>query len=54
MTVDNPDSPTVNNTPFTETALETSDEVHPEAHKQGADQKKWSATPLVNVDDSRN
>ena len=50
MAVDNPNTSTVNGAPFTETTLESADEVHPEAHQYGTDQEKRSTTPLVDID----
>ena len=52
VTVDNPDTRTIDDAPFAETALKSADEVQPEAHHHGTNQEKRSATPLVNVDDS--
>ena len=52
MAVDNPDTGTIDEAPFAETALKSADEVPPEAHHHGTNQQKRSATPLVNIDDS--
>ena len=52
VAVDNPDTGTIDEAPFAETALKSADEVQPEAHHHGTNQQKRSATPLVNIDDS--
>jgi hypothetical protein len=54
VAVDNPDAITIDGAPFSETTLESADEIKPEAHHHSTDQEKWSATPFINVDDSRN
>ena len=54
VAIDNPDASTIDDAPFTETALKSADEIQPKAHHQSTDQQERPTAPLINVDDRRN
>ena len=40
--------------PFSKPGLEASNKEHPKTHEKGTDEKHWSTTPFVNVDNGGN